>query len=65
MPLIYLLLDRDLKIFRVAQHKLLSDDELWDSAESLLWVYDTIALRSNDLRGNILPLSQALLCSKM
>ncbi|CAL1709515.1 unnamed protein product [Somion occarium] len=49
LALIYLLLDRDLKLFRIAQTKILHEDELWDSADSLLWVTDSAVIRVHDL----------------
>jgi len=52
LPLIYLLLKRDLKKFRIAQGMVLRPDELWDSADTLLWVLDAVVLHVQDLTGN-------------
>lgn len=49
--MLYLLLKRDIEIFEVAKTKVLHKDELWDSADSILWVYDAIWQRHKDLKG--------------
>ncbi|CAL1709434.1 unnamed protein product [Somion occarium] len=49
LPLVYLLLKRDLEIFRVAQYKVIHKDELWDATENLLCVFDAVVLRVTDL----------------
>ncbi|KAJ3543517.1 hypothetical protein NM688_g5844 [Phlebia brevispora] len=50
-PLLYLLLKRDIEIFEVAKTKILHKDELWDSADSILWVYDAVWARYRDLKA--------------
>ena len=50
----YLLLSRDLKLFRLAQTKILHDEELWDAADSLMWVNDVVVYRMRDLKGRSL-----------
>ncbi|KAJ7368797.1 hypothetical protein DFH08DRAFT_33383 [Mycena albidolilacea] len=37
LPLIFLLLERDLKILRTCQTKVVSHEELWDAADTLKW----------------------------
>ncbi|KAH8102306.1 hypothetical protein BXZ70DRAFT_891052, partial [Cristinia sonorae] len=49
LPLIWILLRRDLQIFRVASHFVLNPDELWDSADSLIWIQRAIEFRVEDL----------------
>lgn len=50
----YLLLKRDIEIFHAAKTNVLHNDELWDAAESLLYVYDAIMLRHRDLAGMLI-----------
>ncbi|KAJ7135469.1 hypothetical protein C8R43DRAFT_1021198 [Mycena crocata] len=38
LPTIYLLLKRDLEIFRICQKTVIHPDELWDSADTIGWV---------------------------
>lgn len=49
--MIYLILARDLKLFRIGQTKVLHDEELWDSADSLMWIHDCALYRVQDLTG--------------
>ncbi|TCD65461.1 hypothetical protein EIP91_002675 [Steccherinum ochraceum] len=49
LPMMYLLLSRDFKLFRVAQTKVLHDEELWDAADSLMWLNDAAVYRMRDL----------------
>ncbi|KAH9948257.1 hypothetical protein B0H21DRAFT_847639 [Amylocystis lapponica] len=49
-PLLYLLLKRDCDIIRIAQKHVLHPDELWDSAESVSWVFSAIYWRYAHLR---------------
>ncbi|THH29238.1 hypothetical protein EUX98_g4953 [Antrodiella citrinella] len=49
LPIMYLLLSRDFKLFKVAQAKILHDEELWDAADSLMWVHDAVIYRVQDL----------------
>ena len=51
MPLLYLLLKRDFEIFRICCSKDIHPDELWDSADTIVWTFDAIWLRHNDLEG--------------
>ena len=53
MPLLYLLLCRDFDIFRLCQKVVVHKDELWDSADTILYVFDAVNLRHNDLEGEI------------
>ena len=50
-PLLYLLMKRDLNLFELAKTRVLHDEELWDSADSITWVYEAVRVRMNDLRG--------------
>ncbi len=47
----YLLLCRDFEIIRVCQSKVIHKDELWDSADTMLYVFDAVQDRYNDLKG--------------
>ena len=40
-----------MEIFEVAKTKVLDKDELWDSTESILWVYDAVWARYSDLKS--------------
>ncbi|OJT10257.1 hypothetical protein TRAPUB_13211 [Trametes pubescens] len=48
-PLLYLLLKRDYEIFRVCRKMVVHKDELWDSADTLVWVFDAVDFRHNEL----------------
>ncbi|PSS05479.1 hypothetical protein PHLCEN_2v3761 [Hermanssonia centrifuga] len=48
-PLIYLLLKRDIEVFRIARTKVLHKEELLDSADSVLWVLKAVNYRYLDL----------------
>ncbi|KAM5543336.1 hypothetical protein V8D89_003210 [Ganoderma adspersum] len=50
-PLLWLLLRRDFEIFRLCRHTLIHKDELWDSADTILWVLDATSERHNDLEA--------------
>lgn len=50
-PLLYLLLKRDFEIFRLSRTKVIHKDELWDSADTILYVMDVVANRYSDLLG--------------
>ncbi|KAI0767714.1 hypothetical protein C8Q74DRAFT_1203793 [Fomes fomentarius] len=50
-PLMYLLLSRDFEIIRVCQSKVIHKDELWDSADTMLYVFDAVQDRYNDLKA--------------
>ncbi|PIL33838.1 hypothetical protein GSI_03544 [Ganoderma sinense ZZ0214-1] len=50
-PLLWLLLSRDFEIFRLCQHTVIHKDELWDSADTILWVLDAVSDRHNDLEN--------------
>ncbi|KAJ7099683.1 hypothetical protein C8R44DRAFT_716668 [Mycena epipterygia] len=45
LPLIYLLLERHFEIFRLAQTHTVHKDELWDGADSLVYVFDAVEAR--------------------
>ncbi|KAI0757703.1 hypothetical protein C8Q80DRAFT_1091665 [Daedaleopsis nitida] len=49
--LLYLLLKRDFEIFRLARTTVLHKDELWDSANTLEWVFRAVSDRHNDLEN--------------
>ncbi|RPD59323.1 hypothetical protein L226DRAFT_548402 [Lentinus tigrinus ALCF2SS1-7] len=49
--LLYLLLERDFEIFRLARSTILHKDELWDSANTLEWVYHAVDDRHRDLEN--------------
>lgn len=42
---------RDIEIFETAKTTVLDQEELWDSAESILYVFDAMCGRLNELRG--------------
>ena len=42
---------RDIEIFETAKTTGLNQEELWDSAESILYVFDAMCDRLNELRG--------------
>ena len=43
---------RDIEILESAKTIVLNQEELWDSAESILYVYDAMFERLNELRGS-------------
>lgn len=45
------MLRRDLELFNLATKSQLHAEELWDAADSLLWVYDVMSVRYGDLIG--------------
>ena len=45
------MLRKDLELFRLAIEVELDGEELWDAADSMLWVYDVIGIRYRDLVG--------------
>lgn len=49
--LLYLLLERDLDIIRLSRSTILHKDELWDSANTLEWVYRAVNDRHRDLES--------------
>lgn len=49
--LLYLLLNRDLDIFRLARTTVLHKDELWDSANTLDWVFRAVNDRHHNLES--------------
>lgn len=51
LPLIYLLMKRDLQLFRMATKVKLGEDELWDSADSIVWVQRAVEYRVEDLQS--------------
>ena len=50
-PLLWLLLRRDFEIFRLCRTTVIHKDELWDSADTLLWLFDAVTDRHDDLQG--------------
>ncbi|KAI0325467.1 hypothetical protein GY45DRAFT_1348843 [Cubamyces sp. BRFM 1775] len=50
-PLLYLLLKRDFEIFRICQNMVIHRDELWDAAETIMWVFDAVNYHHNDLEA--------------
>ncbi|THH29709.1 hypothetical protein EUX98_g4473 [Antrodiella citrinella] len=51
LPLVYLLLKRELQIFRMATRIQLHRDEIWDCADSHFWIQRSIEFRVDDLRN--------------
>ena len=51
MPLLFLLLRRDFEIFLIARNNIINEQELEDSAVSLLSVFDSVDERHDDLAG--------------
>ncbi|KAI1785559.1 hypothetical protein LXA43DRAFT_1115141, partial [Ganoderma leucocontextum] len=49
--LLYLLLKRDLEIMRIAKTTVLHKDELWDSANTIEWVFHAVSDRHHDLEN--------------
>ncbi|PIL29997.1 hypothetical protein GSI_07908 [Ganoderma sinense ZZ0214-1] len=49
--LLYLLLKRDFEIMRLARTTVLHKDELWDSANTLEWVFRAVSDRHHDLEN--------------
>ncbi|KAI0735979.1 hypothetical protein C8Q76DRAFT_766166 [Earliella scabrosa] len=49
--LLYLLLKRDFEIFRLARTTVLHKDELWDSANTLEWVFRAVNSRHHNLEN--------------
>ncbi|KAI8975832.1 hypothetical protein BD414DRAFT_497057 [Trametes punicea] len=50
-PLLYLLMKRDFEIFRACQKVVAHKLELWDSADSIVWVFDAVTYRHNELEA--------------
>ncbi|KAI0644525.1 hypothetical protein C8Q79DRAFT_777894 [Trametes meyenii] len=50
-PLLYLLLKRDFEIFRLCRKMVVHKDELWDSGDTIVWVFDAVDFRHNDLEA--------------
>ncbi|TFK86599.1 hypothetical protein K466DRAFT_587082 [Polyporus arcularius HHB13444] len=48
-PLLSLLLQRDFEIFRVCRTRVIHRDELWDSADTIVYVLDAVRNRYSDL----------------
>ena len=57
MTLLYLLLRRDMEIFRICRNTVIDEEELEDSALSLLSVFDAVDERHDDLAGACSPQS--------
>ncbi|KAF7292835.1 VPS13 domain-containing protein [Mycena indigotica] len=51
LPMIYLLLEKHLEIFRVCQTRVVHADELWDAADTVSWVLGAVATRLELLRS--------------
>ncbi|KAJ7849789.1 hypothetical protein B0H14DRAFT_3866764 [Mycena olivaceomarginata] len=51
MPLLFLLLQRDFEIFRIAQTRVLHPDELWDASETIKYVIEAVDERVNTLKS--------------
>ncbi|KAI9069959.1 hypothetical protein FKP32DRAFT_1558713, partial [Trametes sanguinea] len=51
-PLLYLLLERDFRVMRIAQQKVINKDELWDAADTIHWVLQAVDYRYGDLQGS-------------
>lgn len=52
-PLLYLLLERHMRIFEIACIEILKDDELEDAAFSLYYVIEQVAERMSSLAGRL------------
>ena len=50
-PLLYLLLKRDFEIMRLARTQCLHVDELFDSMNTIIWVFQAVNDRHDDLAG--------------
>ncbi|KAI1783149.1 hypothetical protein LXA43DRAFT_904186 [Ganoderma leucocontextum] len=50
-PLLWLLLHRDFEIFRRCRNTVIHKDELWDSADTIVWVFDAITQRHDDMEA--------------
>lgn len=50
LPLIYLLLKRHFEIFRICQKHVTHSDELWDAADTVLWIGDAVDDRVSMLK---------------
>ncbi|KAF8529739.1 hypothetical protein BU17DRAFT_79839 [Hysterangium stoloniferum] len=51
-PILYLLLKQHFEIFRVCQNRIIHHDELeWDVADSIEWVFDSVAEHCNILQA--------------
>ncbi|KAM5530344.1 hypothetical protein V8D89_015985 [Ganoderma adspersum] len=48
-PLLWLLLKRDFEIFRICRHTVIHQDELWDSADTIGWVFKAVQERHDNL----------------
>ncbi|KAJ6560234.1 hypothetical protein B0H19DRAFT_1146862 [Mycena capillaripes] len=51
MPILYLLLQRDFEIFRIAQTRVLHADELWDATETIKYVIEAVEERVKTLKS--------------
>ncbi|CAK5278153.1 unnamed protein product [Mycena citricolor] len=49
-PVLFLLLERHLEIFRVCQTHVVHPDELWDAADTVIYVFDAVKARLDDLQ---------------
>ncbi|TCD69752.1 hypothetical protein EIP91_006288 [Steccherinum ochraceum] len=49
LPMMYLLMQRDLQLFRLATMQQLDDNELWDCADSHIWIQRAVEFRVEDL----------------
>ncbi|KAF8486675.1 hypothetical protein JB92DRAFT_3101334 [Gautieria morchelliformis] len=51
LPVLYLLLKRHFEIFRIAKLRILHPDELWDAADTVMWVFKAVVERFNVLES--------------
>ncbi|KAJ6591119.1 hypothetical protein DFH09DRAFT_1138663 [Mycena vulgaris] len=51
LPLIFLLLERHFEIMRVCQSRVVHPDELWDAADTLVYVFDAVEMRLEVLQS--------------
>ncbi|KAI0692702.1 hypothetical protein BC835DRAFT_1416357 [Cytidiella melzeri] len=49
LTLLCLMLRRDLELFQMATTARLDSEELWDAADSMVWVHDAVQIRYGDL----------------
>lgn len=45
------MLRRDMELFHLATKVELDGEEMWDAADSMIWVYDVVGIRYRDLVG--------------
>lgn len=51
LPLLYLVLKRDLQKISLARKHVLADSELYDAVDTIQWITDAAEYRISDLKG--------------